>query len=352
MARVALDNIADVSRQILLACGVLEEHAAIIVDTIVYAHRMGKHTHGIGRTPIYERKIREELLNPITPLEIVTDRAAVCCMDAHNGFGQVGAYYGVKKAMERARQYGIGLVLIRESNNFGTAGFFTNMAATAGQIGIVAANAAPAISAGGGTALLGTNPISVAFPTDNAKEPFVFDMAVTNAARGKVRLALQNGEEIPLGWAVDKNGQATTDPVKALEGAMLPMGGYKGIGLAMVVDLLAGMLSGAAFAGDVRNLNHPTDTAKSGCFILCMDPMAVMSESEYKEKIRYFTARVHENGGVLPGEHAMLRAAESGNMAELSEKQMADVNQLAERLGVTERLTVKTDVSVSQQDNK
>ena len=332
--RVLLDDIGMGSSAALRAMGVPEDDAGIVVDSILYAHSHNKHTHGIGRLSIYARKIDEGLMNPMTPLTILASTGAVKLLDAENGFGQVAGIRGMDAAIEMAHSFGIGLVGIRNSNNFGTAGFIGNHAAIQDMIGIVLANSGPAIApTGGGTAILGTNPICVAFPSDGRNPPIILDMACSNVARGKIRLAAKNGEAIPLGWAVDENGKETEDPEAALRGSMMPLGGYKGFGLALCIDLLAGMLTGSAFGGQARNLNHPTEISRYGHLIIAIDPTAFLSPECYREwlaqAIQSVKACGPEGAVVMPGERSWRYAQSNGSTIDLSEQLVAEFNQLA-----------------------
>ena len=189
--------------------------------------------------------------------------------------------------MKTASENGIGAVGIRNTNNFGTAGYFGEKAANNGMIGIVMGNAAPAIAPPGGTkAILGTNPICFAFPSPETEFPIVLDMATSNAARGKIRLALRNGEKIPLGWALDSNGEPTDDPAAALEGSLIPMGGYKGFGLSMMIDIMAGLITGSAYGGEVKNLNHPDSYSRNGNLFIVIDPTFFISKDEYDLRMK------------------------------------------------------------------
>ena len=276
-------------------------------------------------------------------MEQVSDRAAIAVFDARNGFGQVAAYKGMLVCMEKASLYGIGVVAIRNSNSFGTAGYFGGMAAREGMIGIVMGNASPALATpGGDRAVLGTNPICFAFPGTGAHPPIILDMACSVAARGKIRLAAKTGERIPLDWAVDAEGKPTDDPEKALEGMINAIGGYKGFGLALVVDILAGLLSGSAFGGDVKALNAPTGVSRYGHFLMAIDPKAFFGETEYKEKMDYLVDSVKACGEpdsiLLPGERSYITEQRSQECIELSEKIVTEANDLALKTGVAMRL--------------
>lgn len=338
MVRVSLKSLCDTCSEILKAYGVPEDDAAIVSDSIQYAHARGKHTHGIGRMPIYIRKIKENLMNPQTPMTVVREMGSVAVFDAQNGFGQVAAIKGADFAIEKARNYGVGIAGIRNSNNFGTAGFIGEHIVNSGMICLMFSNSGPAIApSGGNKAFLGTNPICFAFPSDGENPPVIFDMACSNAARGKVRLAAKNGEQIPLGWAVDENGNETTDPNEALKGSMMAIGGYKGYGLAMCVDLLAGMMTGSGFAGEVKNLDHPTDISRYGHFIIAINPESFLEGKEYRERLNYFIGKLRmcgEEGKILyPGEKSYSQAKKNSEFVEINESLIDDLNRLAENAG-------------------
>lgn len=337
--RVKVDDIRKVSEAILENAGVPLEHAQIIADTIVYAHVREKHTHGLGRVSIYLRKIKEHLMDAETKMTVLNDQAAVYHIDANHGFGQVAAYYGVLEAVKKAKEYGIGITGINNSNNFGAAGYFTKLASDQGMIGLVFSNSAPAIApTGGRKALFGTNPLSMALPMKDPDMPFVFDMATSVAARGKIRLAAKNGEAIPEGWALDSEGKATIDPNEALKGSMIPIGDYKGVGLSMMVDILAGMLTGAAFAGDVKGLNHKTDFSCYGHFIIVIDPEKFMEHNEYLRRVEYFENKVHEYGGSIPGENSNKKALINDMYVNIPDRQFIEINELAETRNLDVRL--------------
>ena len=333
--KIQIDKVVKATTDILMAAGVPEEHAKIVADTVRYAHSRGKHTHGIGRVPIYVRKIEDGLMDAETPIETLNDFAAILRIDAHNGFGQVATYYAMEEAAKRAETYGISYVSIKDSNNFGTAGYFAKMAADKNMIGIVMGNSAPAIAPSGGReAMFGTNPISIAFPLIDSSNPFIFDMATSVAARGKIRLAAKNGESIPIGWALDKDGNPTTNPNAAIEGTMIPIGEYKGVGISMVIDVLAGLLSGSAFAGDVKALNEKKDFSRYGHGICVIDFSKFMSVEDYEERISYFVNRVKQYDGIMPGEKSYEYEIQSGGETNIPDKQIEDLRILASKYNI------------------
>lgn len=326
---------------ILRAVGVPSKDAVLVAESIVYAHTRGKHTHGIGRLSIYVRKIKEGLMNSETHMTKICDMGAVSVFDAGNGFGQVAAIMAMDIAMTKAKSYGVGVVGVRNSNNFGTAGFIGEYSTANKMIGIVLANSAPAIAPMGGyKAILGTNPICIAFPSENREPPIVFDMACSSVARGKIRLAAKNGERIPYGWAVDSSGNDTDDPNEALHGAMLPIGSYKGFGLALCVDILAGLLTGSGFGGNVKNLNHPSDISRNGHFIIAIDPNCFLPYHEFTNGLSQIRANIHDcgkDGNVfLPGERSYRESELTHEYVNVSDSLVSDVNALIKRLNIND----------------
>ncbi|MCD7937467.1 MAG: Ldh family oxidoreductase [Tannerellaceae bacterium] len=338
---VSISSIKNVSYGILSKLGVPQSDAKIIVDTIVYAHQRGKGTHGIGRILIYARKIQEGLMTAKTEFCAIKDNFAVSLYDAQHGFGQVAAYKGMEMAIKKASQYGVGVVGVRHSNNFGTAGFFVDLAANNNMIGFIFANSSPAIApTGGNTPIFGTNPIGIGFPGGHNKPAVILDMATSNAARGKIRLAAKNGDSIPVGWAFDSYGNPTTDPIKALKGSMVPIGGHKGFGLSLIVDVIAGLLTGSAFGGDVKALNHKDEFSDYGHLMIAININSFLSYEDYLDKMDYLTNQVKQCGEknevFLPGEHSFKLF--NSDMVTVSDKQIIEINSLATSLGIKDHL--------------
>ncbi len=306
MAEIALDALGAFAEEVLTRQGVPDGDAAIIAASIVFAHSHGKGTHGITRLPIYVERLQKGLMQAITPLTEISGAPAMALLDAGDGFGQVAAIRGMDRAVAMARAAGIGLVGIRHSHNFGTAAFVARRAVDAGMAGMVFANAAPAIApTGGQRAVFGTNPIAFGFPAPEGQPPVLLDMATSLAARGKIRLAATNGEPIPEGWALDEGGNPTTDPALALAGSMLPVGGAKGYGLSLVVDILAGLMTGSGFGGEAKNLNNPDGPSRCGHMLIAIDIACFTPREEYDAHMARLIAATHAAGPAgavsLPG---------------------------------------------------
>lgn len=340
---VSLDSVRNVVIEVLTEVGVSEDDAKIILDTILFANQRGVATHGVGRLPLYIHKIAAGHFNPKNEIEVLSDNAAFALLDAHNGFGQVVAYKATKMAIEKAKQYGVSIVGVRNSNNFGTAGYFGDMAAREGCAAMVYANAAPAIAPfGGNKTIFGTNPLCYAFPGDEEHDPILLDMATTIAARGKIRLAAKNGEKIPLDWAIGPDGQPTDDPNVALKGSLLPIGGYKGYGLSMFVDIFAGMLTGSQYAGGVKNLSKMEKDSGNGHLFIIIDVEKFMTVEEKKERLAHFYDAVKacgEEGKVfMPGEIEYNRLRKAKDTIIISSKQFEEVNAIVDEVGLKIRL--------------
>lgn len=343
LVTIPINTINEVVLETLNKVGVSAEDAAIILDTILFANRRGVATHGVGRLPLYVHKIATGHYNPKSEIEVLADNAAYALLDAHNGFGQVAAFKATKMAIEKAKKYGVAIVGVRNSNNFGTAGYFGDMAAREDCAAMVYANAAPAIApTGGNKTIFGTNPLCYAYPGDETHNPILLDMATTIVARGKIRLAAKNGEKIPLDWAIGPDGQPTDDPNVALKGSLLPIGGYKGYGLSMFVDIFAGMLTGSHYAGGVKNLSKMDEDSGNGHLFIVIDVDKFMTAEEKKRRIAHFYKAVKacgEEGKIfMPGEIEYNKLKNAEDTVQISSKQFEEINAVAEEVGATSRL--------------
>lgn len=341
--KVTIESLSKLVVDVLTKVGVSKEDSDIILDTILFANRRGVATHGVGRLPLYVHKIAAGHYNPKNEIEVLADNAAYALLDAKNGFGQVVAFKATKMAIDKAKKYGIAVVGVRNSNNFGTAGYFGDMAAREGCAAMVYANAAPAIApTGGNKTIFGTNPLCYAYPGDETHDPILLDMATTIAARGKIRLAAKNAEKIPMDWAIGPDGQPTDDPNVALKGSLLPIGGYKGYGLSMFVDIFAGMLTGSHYAGEVKNLSKMDEDSGNGHLFIVIDLDKFMTTEEKKERIKHFYDSVKacgEEGKIfMPGEIEYNKLRISGTTVQISNKQFDEVNAIAEEVGISSRL--------------
>jgi LDH2 family malate/lactate/ureidoglycolate dehydrogenase len=287
------DEVRRFVTNLMAANGLPLEDAAIVAHCLARADLRGVDTHGIVRLPGYLDRLRRGLVNARPRLEPSMVTAAAAHLDGDNGFGFVVATRAMAKAIELAKTTGIGLVSARRSTHFGMAASYLLQAVEAGFIALVFTNASRAMPPWGGrTALLGTSPFAAGAP-GGRNGPFILDMAPSVAARGKIRKALRLGQQIPLDYALDGEGRPTTDPARALEGVVLPMAGPKGSGLSMLMDILGGVISGAAYAGDVGDQYKDYERPQNvGHFFLAMKPDLFMPLDEYRARMDTLIDRV------------------------------------------------------------
>jgi LDH2 family malate/lactate/ureidoglycolate dehydrogenase len=283
------------ARSLLGAHGVPAEDAATIADCLVRAELRGVDTHGLNWLPLYLERVRRGVINVRPKLEIKRVSAVAATLDGDNGFGFVVGMRAIREAIAMARESGIGVVSARRSTHFGMAAAYAIPAVEAGLMAMIFSNASPGMPPWGGKdRMLGTNPFCMAAPGGKHR-PIILDMSPAVAARGKIRRAERRGEQIPIGYALDAQGRATTDPKAALAGGVvLPIGTYKGSGISLFMDIFGGVISGAGFGGDVgdqsKDFNRPQDV---GHFFLAMKPNLFISEEEYRARIDTLVERVH-----------------------------------------------------------
>ncbi len=343
MNKITLESALALAKDVLLRCHVDVRSVVTLTDTFLYADKRGITTHGISRLPLYVEKIHSGHLNPLDQVEVISDSMGVAVMDAKNTFGQIAASHAVDTVLNKAKHVGIAAVGVRNSNNFGCAGYFGELIAKKGYIGFVFANAAPAIAPTGGTIpLLGTNPICFSFPGNDQYAPIVLDMATTVAARGKIRKAAKEGTKIPDNWATDSSGVPTTDPNEALKGLLLPIGGYKGYGLSLFVDIFAGLLTGSAFAGQVNPLGSLDNDSGNGHLFIALNPAFFLTEEDMNARISCLYRSVKKCGEpdkvFLPGEQGLQRYSEKKDYILLSDAQCDSIQKSAAEVGSDKKL--------------
>lgn len=245
--------------RVLDAIGLPEDAAEVTARCLVYANLRGVDSHGVMRLVQYSESISRGDVNPRPPIEVVSRHGSTALIDAGGGYGFAPTLMAADLAVELAVEHGVGLVGVRNSHHFGMAATYSERAAAAGMIGITTTNTGPVMAPIGGIkATLGNNPIAFAIPRRSPHPPIVFDMALSATAFGKIRLAAAEGRSIPLGWAYDIQGRPTTDAALALKAVLLaPMGGHKGYGLAFVLDVLTGILTGSRFGANADGHLYP-----------------------------------------------------------------------------------------------
>ena len=267
--------------------------AKIVSDCLVFAHLRGFDTHGLPCLAGYVECLEQGRISPRPTITVERPLPWTIRLDADNGLGHVAAHRAMTLAIETAGQLGVGAAVVRRSNHFGAASCYSMLALPEDCIGLVTSNGSAAAAPFGALEpFLGTNPLSVAVPTLKAPA-FVIDMATSEGARKKVRQALSQGVPLPTGWALDKEGNPTTDPKAALEGVMLPFGGMKGSAVTLLLDILSGVLSGAEFGGRVLSvLTNQERESGNGNFMLVLKVAGFMPAEEFKTRMDEELARL------------------------------------------------------------
>lgn len=331
----------------LCASGYPDDRASLVADSLVYADRRGVASHGVTRARIYSRRARAGLVDPHAQPQVQGNRATRI-VDAQNAPGQVGSSLATDTAIEVARDHGISVVGVVNSNHCGTLAYFLERIGGAGLVGLAATNG-PAVMAyfGGRTRAVGTNPLGYAIPRPDGP-PIVLDMATSNAARGRIISMARSGEgQVPEGWAVDTDGRPTIDPVAALEGAVLPFAGPKGSGLAMGIEFLCGTMLSGITGPRIGDMYEQWDRPQRvGHVFFAIDPESFGSRAGFDQHVREFVDEIRAlppaagaERVFLPGERETLasEAADRDGLL-LPGAVIADLETLADELGVPDRL--------------
>lgn len=345
MPTVRPERLKEAVIQVLKGYGTAEEEASLVAESLVRAEMRGTDTHGLPYLELLVQRLDARMVLVPTRVTILKEDGATVLLDGGNGIGQVAGWKAMEMSLHKAREFGIGLTLVRNTNNIGFLAFYTIHAAGQGFVGITMGNANAAISPWGGTEpFFGTNPISIAVPGSDG--PLALDMSSSIVARGKIRKAHRLGEKIPLGWALDEFGVPTEDAGAALKGTPLPIGGPKGYGLALMVDVLAGMLSGSAFGRGVKSFHQPTGPTGVGALMLAINVERFMPLAQFRNLMKGYadsirssrrakgTARIYLPGEIESEKEKMSR--ERG--IELSAASLERLNKLLEKVKSSMRL--------------
>lgn len=277
---------------VLTALGVPGPDASLVADSLVQADLWGHSSHGLLRLPWYAARLRSGAMTAVTDPTVVADTGALVVLDGRHGIGQVLVSHARGLAVARARQHGVGMVGVRNSNHFGTAMYATRRAAADGFVALLTTNASPAMAPWGGTEkVIGTNPWSIAAPAPGGRVVAV-DIANTAVARGKVHLAQSRGEPIPDTWALGPDGAPTTDPAEGVLGLILPMAGHKGYAIAFMMDVVSGALTGSGVGTEVHGPYEPDRQSRCGHLFLAVDPAAFGDVAGYEQRVGQLIGQV------------------------------------------------------------
>ncbi len=300
--RVATAVLSAFIKRAFEAAGLFSDDAEIVAGLMVEADLRGSDTHGVIRLPLYLRRLKAGGINARPHIRIVEDRPATALVDGDNGMGHLVMRFAAMTAIEKAKAAGLAWVGARMSNHAGPAALYAMMPLAHDMIGLyLAVGSNNHLPPWGSTEnLLGTNPIAIAVPAQD-EAPVVLDMAPTVAAFGKVRLKMQRGEELPVGWMIGRDGKPLTDPKRAEQGLLLPIGDYKGYGLSLMVGLLAGALNQAAFGREVVDfVKEQGKATNTGHAIVALSIDAFAPAAAFKRQVDA-AVRVMRGAERLPG---------------------------------------------------
>lgn len=340
--RVPHDELLRLVTDVFRRCGMGDADAGLLSDTLVTADLEGVHSHGVLRVPEYAKKLTVDGVNPRGRPRVVRDEGPCLVVDGANSMGQIGVTFAMRQAIDRAREMGIAAAAIRGSNHCGTMSYYVRMAANEGMIGIATTNALPTMAPVGGTErVLGINPIGFGIPAGE-EPPIIYDASFGGSAHGKIRVYAQKGLSIPDDWALGREGTPTTDPLKAMDGLIRPIGGHKGAGLAMVMGILSSVLSGAAYGTELGNMERGPRPGMDGQFVAAIRIGAFADERRFRQRIDRAIREVHSVAkapGVdlvyVPGEiEANKRARYQQEGIPLNRVTLTDLRRTANGLGV------------------
>ena len=314
--RLSVDEATALATRALKRSGASKAAAQAAAQALVAAEMEGLSGHGLSRVPLYCQHLREGRADGKAKPKVVKKKGGACLVDANGGLAFLASALAVKEAVKRAQRYGVAFAGVTNSHHFGAAAYHLAPVAAAGLVGFALTNSPAAINAWGGKkALYGTNPIAAIFPRRGA-DPIVVDLSLTEVARGKIMLYAKEGRPIPLGWAVDKDGNPTTDAKAALTGSLTAIGGVKGATLALMVEVLTVAVTGAAFSFENDSFFEPGNKPRIGHAILALDPGALTGTDSYYQRLEAMVAKMLADEGVrLPGtrrQQASTRARAEG----------------------------------------
>jgi len=328
--------------QVLGKLGVPRGEAEITAQTLVTANLRGVDTHGVLRLPLYAARLKGGAMSPALSLTTEKETVATALLDGNNGIGQVVSYRAMEIAIRKAKEAGVSYVAVRHSNHFGAAAFYPMMALDRDMIGLAFTNASPRLAPTGGVErLFGNNPWCVAVPAGK-HPPVVLDMANSVVAAGKIRVLQKEGKPVPEGWALNEFGEPTTDPAAALKGILLAIGGYKGYGITLMVDLLTGVLADSSYGPRVKVLDQAVDPAGTAHSFMAIALSAFTDVAAFKARMDSYIDEIKSSKKArgtdviyVPGELEYLRVVERMKKGiPLQAKVAEELKTLGRELGI------------------
>ena len=332
---------------LFIQAGMGRHDAATCADCMIQTNLWGIDSHGVLRAPIYIKRLLSGAMNNTPSITTIKDGGALAVLDGDNGCGYVVGRAAMNRALEKAEKFSLGAVGAIHSNHFGAAALYTKMAADKSMIGIAMTNVVPnMVVPGGSQPIVGNNPLAISVPTFG-DFPFTLDISMSAVAGGKLLLASKKGEKIPFDWATDKNGRPTDDPDKGFAGFLMPLGGHKGYGLALAVDLLSGLMTGGSFLHDLRGLyKHSDQPSRSGHFFMAINPLALMEKREFQVRMAAFYDQI-KSSPMWDEAKEMFMPGELEYRADLERRRdgislppglLSELNNLAAEFGMEQRL--------------
>ena len=293
---VTANSLEEFVTEIFKKAGCNSNDARTISNCLVQTNLWGIDSHGVLRVAKYLDRLRTGGMNANPDIQSRKTAPGLEVLDADNGSGYVAATAAMNRAIGLAKKGNIAAVAAINSNHCGATSLYARMAIEHGMIGIAMSNVAPnMVMTGGSKPITGNNPIAVAVPTFG-EFPFVLDISLSAVAGGKLLVAAKNGEEIPLGWATDKQGRPTTDPQAGFEGFLMPLGGHKGFGLSLLVDILCGVITGGSFQHELKSMyRYPKDPSNTAHLMIVINPLVLMTKEQLQERMRDFIATLKES---------------------------------------------------------
>ena len=339
--RFSVSYLNDYCQRLMTARGIDADCAETVADMLLDAELTGVSTHGVSRLAIYLERVEKGLVSKHNDAVITRESPSAVAIDAGNSLGAVGAKFAMETCIRKARETGCCFATVKNSNHFGAAAYYTRMAADAGMIGFCCTNLTAKIAPhGAAEPFMGTDPISVAVPSNGA--PVALDMTPSVAALGKLILAQKLGKDIPLGWALDRDGKPTTDPAAGRAGSLIPIGGPKGSGMALIVEVLSGILSGAGTAAHLHDLYEFDAPQGVGHFLGAIDVSKFLDADTFRAGVSNMSAEIKGlkraegmDEVLLPGERSARSAAKKAiDGIDVPEAVCAELAALGEPFGI------------------
>ena len=330
------------------AAGLETAAAEVCAACTVQTNLWGVDSHGILRTPVYIERLLKKAVNPKPSISYITkEQGPIALCDGDAGMGYVVGTDIMKKTIEKAKNFGIGMIVVRNSNHFGAASLYTRMASDEGLLGIVATNVKPNIGMPGAKAsVTGNNPLALSAPL-GGPFPFSLDISMSAVSGGKILLAQKKGMKIPMDWAIDREGKPTDDPFVGFAGIMLPTGMHKGLGLSFFIDIITGVISGGPFLQNLKSMYKDSDDPSETTHIMCViDPSFFMTKELFIERMKQWAEMVKATPmadpnakQIIPGEieyHMEIERKEQG--ISIPVELVEDFIKLEERLKLSQSI--------------